>query len=271
MCRFTSAEVNFGRQSASELAQSKKNMNSFTILPAVDLKGGRCVRLLQGREDAVTDYGSDPVAMAKRWESEGAQYLHIVDLDGAFKGQSEQHELIGRMIRAVKIPVEIGGGLRSDEDVKRMVDYGAARVILGTRAWLQPDDIAALVQKYAGKIAVGIDARDGKVQIKGWTETTSLTAVDLARKADGMGVQTLIVTDTATDGMLQGPNVKAMAAVCSAVKCSVIASGGVTTAADVKVLRGVAPNLAGAIVGKAIYEGRSTLKELLAAARATAS
>jgi phosphoribosylformimino-5-aminoimidazole carboxamide ribotide isomerase len=242
-------------------------MTAFTILPAVDLKGGRCVRLLQGREDAVTDYGADPIAMAQRWEGEGATYLHVVDLDGAFKGQSVQHELVGRMIRAVNIPVEIGGGLRSDEDVKRMVEYGAARVILGTRAWTDPETIAALVQKFGDRIAVGIDARDGKVQIKGWTETTSLTAVDLARKADSMGVHTLVVTDTATDGMLQGPNINAMAAVCGAVKASVIASGGVTTPADVTALRKVAANLSGAIVGKAIYEGRSTLKELLAAAR----
>ena len=243
-------------------------MSTFTILPAVDLRGGRCVRLLQGREDAETVYGNDPVSMARRWADEGAEYLHVVDLDGAFQGESTQHELIGQIISSVSIPVEVGGGLRTDEDVRRMIGYGAARAILGTRAWSEPEQIAKLVAEFGAKVAVGIDARDGRVQIRGWTETTGLTAVDLAKKADAMGVATLIVTDTATDGMLQGPNLKAMEAICGTVKCNVIASGGVTTPGDIRALRALGkPNLAGAIVGKALYEGASTLVELQRAAR----
>ena len=243
-------------------------MSAFTIFPAIDLRGGRCVRLLQGREDAETVYGTDPIGIAKRWVDDGAEYLHVVDLDGAFQGESAQHDLIAKIIASVPIPVEVGGGLRTDEDVRRMIGYGAARAILGTRAWSEPDQVQKLVSEFGAKLAVGIDARDGRVQIRGWTETTSLTAVDLAKKADAMGVATLIVTDTATDGMLQGPNLKAMESICDTVRCSVIASGGVTTSGDIRALRALGKsNLAGAIVGKALYEGASTLAELQRAAR----
>lgn len=247
-------------------------MKAFVVYPAVDVKGGHCVRLLQGREDAVTVYGKDPVAMALHWVDQGARALHVVDLDGAFQGRSVQHELVARIIRAVGIPVQAGGGLRTDEDVARLVDAGAHRVILGTRAWAEPDQVRALVQRYGARIAVGIDARGGRVQIKGWTETTDVRSVDLARQADAEGVRTLVVTDTATDGMLKGTNSMAMDEVCSAVRAQVIASGGITTAADVTVLRRLGrSNLAGAIVGKALYEGRTSLADLQAAADAALS
>lgn len=239
---------------------------SFTIFPAIDLKGGRCVRLLQGRADAETVYGHDPVEMALRWVAEGATHLHVVDLDGAFQGRSVQFEVVRRIISALSIPVQVGGGIRTDEDIRRLVDFGAARVILGTRAWAEPDALAALTSRFGDKLAVGIDSRGGRVQIKGWTETTELTTLDLARKADALGVQTLIITDTATDGMLQGPNLDAMKSVCSAVNASVIASGGVTTPEDVTALKKLGqPNLIGAIVGKSLYEGRATLRALQAA------
>lgn len=238
-------------------------MSTFTIFPAIDLKGGRCVRLLQGRADAETVYGQDPVAMAQRWVEEGARYLHVVDLDGAFQGFSVQHAIVKRIIDAIDIPVQIGGGIRTDEDIQRLVDYGAARVILGTRAWADPGALAKLTARFGDRLAVGIDSRDGKVQIKGWTETTSLTTIDLAQKADALGVKTLIITDTATDGMLQGPNIGALDAVCRAVKAGVIASGGVTTPEDVTALKALGyANMIGAIVGKALYEGRSTLAAL---------
>lgn len=242
-------------------------MSTFTIYPAIDLKGGHCVRLLQGREDAATVYGQDPVAMAKRWVDEGARALHVVDLDGAFQGQSVQYDLIGRIIKAVKIPVQCGGGLRTDLDVARLIDAGAHRVILGTRAWSEPEQVQQLVRRYGDRIAVGIDARGGRVQVKGWTETTDIRSVDLARQADAFGVRTLVVTDTATDGMLKGTNTIAMDEICVAVHGHVIASGGVTSAADVRALRELnRRNLQGAIVGKALYEGRATLRELQAAA-----
>lgn len=242
-------------------------MNTFTIYPAIDLKGGHCVRLLQGRADAATVYGSDPVSMARRWADEGAKALHVVDLDGAFQGHSAQGDLMARIIAAVDIPVQCGGGLRTDEDVARLIEAGAARVILGTRAWAEPDELKKLVNRYGARLAVGIDARGGLVQVKGWTETTTIRAVDLARQADAIGVSTLVVTDTATDGMLGGTNAQAMEDVCVAVKAHVIASGGVSSSADIKALRALGcRNLVGAIVGKALYEGHATLAELNAAA-----
>lgn len=242
-------------------------MSSFTIYPAVDLRGGRCVRLKQGRADDETVYGDDPVEMARRWTAEGARWLHVVDLDGAFQGSPAQHEIIGRMVEAVSVPVQVGGGIRADEDIRRLLDLGVTRVILGTKAWAEPEALAGLADRYGGALAVGIDSRDGLVQIRGWTETTSLTTLELARKADALGISTLIITDTATDGMLQGPNLSAMSEVCGAVKASVIASGGVTTAEDVSALVGLGhDNLVGAIVGKALYEGKVTLADLQAVA-----
>ena len=244
-------------------------MSTFTIFPAIDLKGGRCVRLLQGRADQETVYGQDPVAMAKHWVDQGATWLHVVDLDGAFAGAPVQAELIGRMAAAIRIPVQCGGGLRTDADVQRLLDAGVRRVILGTRAWAEPDTVAALARKFGDRVAVGIDARDGMVQVRGWTETTNMTAVELARQMASAGVHTLIVTDTATDGMLRGTNAQAIGDVCRAVDCKVIASGGVTSVADIRTLRALGEhNLAGAIVGKALYEGLTSLRDLNEAAKA---
>lgn len=238
-------------------------VSEVVVIPAIDLKDGRCVRLRQGKAEDVTTYSEDPVAMARHWMDEGARYLHVVDLDGAFQGKPVHQDVIGKIVAAVKMPVEVGGGLREDRDIDLLLDRGVSRVILGTRAWAQPDQLKHLVARFGEKIAVGIDARDGKVQIKGWTETTAQTAVALAKRAEEMGVKTIIYTDTARDGMLGGVNAKAMDAMCAAVSCSVIASGGVSSAADMTTLRGLRrANLAGAIVGKALYEGRVTLKEL---------
>lgn len=244
-------------------------MKTFTIYPAVDIKGGHCVRLLQGRADQATVYGYDPVAMARHWVEQGAEVLHVVDLDGAFSGQSVQHELIVQLIRAVQVPVQVGGGLRTDADVARLLDAGAYRVVLGTRAWAEPDQVRKLVERYGEKIAVGIDARGGRVQIKGWTETTDVRSVDLARQAESLGVRTLICTDTANDGMLKGTNTQAIDEICMAVRCDVLASGGVSAVSDVKALRDLCrPNLVGAVVGKALYEGRVSLAALNTAAKA---
>ncbi len=246
-------------------------MSAFTIYPAIDLKGGHCVRLLQGRADQATVYGHDPVAMAKHWVAQGAAILHVVDLDGAFAGRSVQHELVIRILRSVAVPVQVGGGLRTDEDVARLLEAGAHRAVIGTRAWAEPEQVRALIGRHGPRIAVGIDARGGRVQIKGWTETTDVRAVDLAQEAEALGVRTLICTDTATDGMLKGTNTLSVDEICTAVHCDVIASGGVSSAADILALRGLArPNLVGAIVGKALYEGHATVASLNAAAdRAT--
>lgn len=246
-------------------------MGEFTILPAVDLQGGRCVRLRQGRADDATVYGDDPAAQARVWAQQGATWLHVVDLDGAFQGHPVHLDVIGQMAAAAGIPVECGGGLRTDADIDALLARGVRRAILGTRALERVDELAALAKKYGERLAVGIDARDGFVQVKGWTETSQTTAVDLARRAAAAGVRTIIYTDTATDGMLRGPNFAGNAEVCNAVgpDCRIIASGGITTADDVARLRELGKaNLAGAIVGKALYEGRTALAELLAVARA---
>lgn len=246
-------------------------MEAFTILPAIDLKGGQCVRLCQGRAEDATIYGNDPAAQAREWARQGATWLHVVDLDGAFQGHPAHLDVIGEMVRAAGIPVECGGGLRSDEDLEALLARGVSRAILGTRALERVDELAALAAKHGDRLAVGIDARDGFVQVKGWTETSRTTAVELARRAASAGVRTIIYTDTATDGMLRGPNFLGNAQLCDAVgpSCQVIASGGITTADDIVRLRALNKiNLIGAIVGKALYEERTNLAELLAAARA---
>jgi phosphoribosylformimino-5-aminoimidazole carboxamide ribotide isomerase len=239
------------------------------ILPAIDLKDGRCVRLRQGRADDATVYSDDPVEMAKQWADAGGEYLHVVDLDGAFSGVPAHLEVIARIAAAISIPVEVGGGLRTDDDVRRLLEAGVDRAIIGTRAFSDPDSLAQTVARFGEHIAVGIDARDGRVQVKGWVETTDMMAVDLACKADALGVSTLIVTDTATDGMMIGTNVTAMDEVCKAVSCNVIASGGVTTPDDVRALTALGhANLYGAIVGKALYEKSTTLSDMKAACSA---
>lgn len=239
----------------------------ITIIPAIDLKDGKCVRLKQGKATEVTVYSEDPVTMAQRWEAEGARLLHIVDLDGAFQGKPVHTALLARIAAAITIPIEVGGGLRTETDICTLIDAGARRVILGTKACMTPDSLSPLIRRFGDKLAVGIDARDGLVQVKGWVETTTVKAVNLAVQLDTLGIKTLIYTDTAVDGMLRGVNADQVGAVCKAVSCNVIASGGIASVEDIRILRNlVAPNLAGAIVGKALYENCVSLGELLAAA-----
>ncbi len=241
----------------------------MTILPAIDLKGGRCVRLLQGRADRETVYGDDPVAMAQRWADAGARWLHVVDLDGAFQGRPAHTRTIAAIVRAIDIPVEVGGGLRTGADVQTLLDAGVQRVILGTRAATEPERVAELAESHGERLAVGIDARDGWVQVRGWVDTTGWRAVDLAATVEAAGVRTLIYTDTATDGMLSGVNAAAMAELCDRVACRVIASGGVASVQDIRALRALRrPNLIGAIVGKALYDGATALSELTTEAEA---
>lgn len=235
----------------------------FTVIPAVDLKDGRCVRLTQGRAADVKVYSEDPVAMAAHWVEEGGTFLHIVDLDGAFQGHPVHTEVIRRIAETVSIPCEVGGGLRTDEDIKAVLQAGAARAIIGTRAFTEPGAMQSLADRFGERLAVGIDARDGKVQVKGWVETTQVDALELARTAVAAGVRTLIYTDTAVDGMLQGVNAAAVDRLCREVSCPVVAAGGISTAADIAALRGLGhAHLEGVIVGKALYEGTVTLKEL---------
>ena len=238
------------------------------ILPAIDLKDGKCVRLRQGRAEDVTVYGDDPAAQAKDWADQGGQELHVVDLDGAFAGTPKHADVIHRIIKAFGGPVEVGGGLRTPEALDAVIDAGVTRAIIGSAALDDPEFLAKAVELYGDKIAVGIDARNGFVQTKGWVETTKTLATELASAVAKLGVQTIIYTDTATDGMLGGPNLTQMAAICDAAPtCQITASGGVSSPFDVENLKALErPNLRAAIVGKALYDGRTTLREMNVAA-----
>ena len=231
------------------------------IFPAIDLMNNCCVRLRQGKAQNATVYSTDPVAMAKRWEAEGGRFLHVVDLDGAFAGEPRHTATIAAIVKALSIPVQVGGGLRTDDHVRALLDVGVTRVILGTRAVEDEDALGRLVATFGDAIAVGIDARDGRVQVKGWVETTDTLASVLALRVAALGVKTLVYTDTATDGMMAGPNLPAMAAMCDAVPAvNIVASGGVSKPDDLRALAALArPNLEGAIVGRALYEGTVSL------------
>lgn len=242
-------------------------MSRITIIPAIDLQGGQCVRLRQGKAEESTVYHENPVEMAQAWKNQGAQYLHLVDLDGAFEGKPVHTQVIREITCSVGIPVEIGGGIRMDEDAAELIEAGVDRVIIGTRALEDLDGLTALVQRFGRHIAVGIDARDGWVQVRGWTVTTERNAADLSAEVAALGVETVIYTDTARDGMLGGVNHTAIDRICEAVSCDVIASGGVSTVDDIERLKKLGRNnLTGAIVGKALYEKTVTLSELIQAA-----
>jgi phosphoribosylformimino-5-aminoimidazole carboxamide ribotide isomerase len=239
----------------------------FLIFPAIDLKGGKVVRLQQGRAEAVTVYSDDPAAVARRWESEGARYLHVVDLDGAFEGEPRNWDGVRSILGAVQIPIQLGGGLRRRGQVEEALAMGVTRVVVGTKACESAEFVGGLVREFGNRIVVGIDARDGFVAVKGWTEKTKLSAVEFAGQIDGLGVGNIIFTDVSTDGMLAGPNYEAIEAVCGAVSCHVIASGGVSGMEDVERLRRLAEgqaknNLVGVIIGKALYDGRIDLRKL---------
>lgn len=238
------------------------------ILPAIDLKDGKCVRLRQGRFDDVTVYGDDPAEQALDWRNQGGRELHVVDLDGAFDGKPRHVEEIEKIIKVFGGPVEVGGGLRDFDTVGAVFEAGAARAIIGSAALEDPHFLTEAVAIWGDKIAVGIDARDGLVQTRGWVTTTRVKATELAKAVEQYGVKTIIYTDTATDGMLKGPNLSQMAAICDAAPgCLITASGGVSSVYDVENLKALErKNLRAAIVGKALYDGRTTLRELNIAA-----
>jgi len=235
------------------------------IYPAIDIRGGRCVRLLQGRADAETVYAEDPAAVAATFRAAGSTWVHVVDLDGAFAGEPRNLEIVGR-IAALGLKVQFGGGLRTRAAVDQALGLGVTRCVIGTRAAESEAFVSELVAAFGDRIAVGIDAKNGQVAVKGWVETTRASAIEMARSMEALGVQTLIHTDIGTDGMLTGPNLPAQEAMLAAVACRVVASGGVSRREDVTSLaetRKRHPNLDGVIVGKALYEGRVTLPDLL--------
>lgn len=232
------------------------------IFPAIDLMAGKVVRLRQGKAAEKTVYSDDPVAVARRWAEEGGDYLHIIDLDAAFTGQQINLEWIARITSAIGIPCQLGGGIRDKAAAQRALDAGVARVIIGTKAAESLDFVSELAEAFGSeRIAVGIDAKNGLVSVKGWTETSGLKAAILAVKAEAAGAGTIICTDIATDGMLSGPNFAEIGHILSLVRCQVIASGGVSTVEDVMRLKAM-PGLYGAIIGKALYDERIRLKDL---------
>jgi len=234
------------------------------IIPAIDLQGGRCVRLVEGRADTATVFGDDPVAMARRFTAEGAPRLHVVDLDGAFAGGPRQAPLIAAIVAAVPVPVEVGGGLRDLETAAGALATGARWAILGTGAALDPAFLDAACARFPGRILVGVDAVDGQVAVDGWTRTLPLTALDLARRAGGAGAVGVIYTDVRRDGTGRGPNLAATAALAASAGLPVIASGGVAAVDDLVRLAAI-PGIAGAIVGRALYTGAVDLRAALAA------
>jgi phosphoribosylformimino-5-aminoimidazole carboxamide ribotide isomerase len=237
----------------------------MTIYPAIDIKGGRAVRLLQGRADQETVYADNPAEVAAGFRDDGSGWVHVVDLDGAFAGEPQNLAAV-QAITGLGLNVQLGGGLRTRAAVERALGFGVSRVVIGTRAAESEDFIRELVQAFGDRIAVGIDAKDGKVAVKGWVDTTGTGALELARRMDGLGVRTLIYTDIGTDGMLTGPNLSAQEAMAQAVSAQVIASGGVSRREDVIALQALSqrqPNLHGVIVGKALYEKRVELGDLL--------
>src|SRR3989339_1605956 len=229
------------------------------IIPAIDLKGGKCVRLTQGKKDAETVFSDDPVDVAKSWEEQGAEYLHVVDLDGAFEGIPKNIAIVGQIIEQISIPIEFGGGLRTTQSVKKILDLGADRVIVGTKAIDSPSWVDELCTTFPGRIAVGIDAKNGKVAVNGWTSVCEWTAVDFAREIEKASPCAIIFTDISKDGMLQGPNISSLKELLLAVKTPVIASGGISSLKDIEALSHLP--IAGMIIGKALYTGRIKLSE----------
>lgn len=229
------------------------------IIPAIDIKDGKCVRLIQGDPERATVYSSDPVATARKFESDGAQLLHIVDLDGAFEGSTVNFELVRKISASIGIPVEIGGGIRTEESIKKYIESGIKRIIIGTV--LLDDEFRGTIKKYSDYIIAGVDAKDGMAATHGWKSVSSVPAIDVIRKFQSDGITKFIFTDISTDGMLAGPNIKSMADILKkAPGVDLIASGGVTSIEDIISLSGLeSAGLSGCIVGKAIYDGRIDL------------
>jgi phosphoribosylformimino-5-aminoimidazole carboxamide ribotide isomerase len=235
------------------------------IIPAIDLRNGQCVRLTQGRKMDVKVYESDPVEVARKFVAEGARFLHVVDLDGAFREKESPNRFVAQhIIAAVHIPVQFGGGLRTVTDIQQMIDYGAKRVIIGTLAVEEPETLQNFLSIFGARIVVGIDAKDGRVLTRGWEEQGGISATELARRMASMGVARIIYTDVARDGMLEGINVEQTRAVALSSGIPVTASGGTGSLADIEKLKAAANSgVDSVIVGKALYEGRFTLQEAI--------
>ena len=228
---------------------------SFTLFPAIDLKDGHCVRLIQGDMDQATVFSETPADQAKAFESMGFEYLHVVDLDGAFAGQSRNRASVAEILKTVSMPVQLGGGIRTHAHVEAWLEAGISRLILGTIAVRDPDFVKSVAREYPGRIAVGIDAKDNRVAVEGWAEVSDLDALDLAKAFEDSGVAAIIVTDIGRDGMKTGVNVDLTAGMANTVSIPVIASGGVKAVDDISALRASGAPVSGAILGRALYDG----------------
>jgi phosphoribosylformimino-5-aminoimidazole carboxamide ribotide isomerase len=240
------------------------------IFPAIDLKGGRVVRLVRGDMDSATVFNDDPAAQARAFEAQGFEWLHLVDLDGAVEGRSINASAVQKILFSSALPVQLGGGIRDRAGIAEWLEAGVRRVILGTIAVKEPALVKEVAKSHAGRIAVGIDAREGKVAVDGWTTTSNTTAIDLAKRFEDAGVAAIIYTDIARDGTGTGLNLEETAALASAVKIPIVASGGVGSLADLEALKALKhPNIQGAIIGRALYDGRITPSAALDLARKT--
>jgi len=237
---------------------------TMELWPAIDLRGGRCVRLLQGDYGRETVFGDDPVAMGKSFVAAGARRLHIVDLDGARDGVPTQADLVATMVAAAAVPCQLGGGVRSFDTVRRYFEAGISRVVVGSVAIESPDLLIEMATAFPGRIVLGLDARDGRVAVRGWLKTSALTAIDVARRHADLPLAAIVFTDIATDGMLSGPNLPALEAMVQAVSTPIVASGGIASADDIR--RVASTGAAGCIVGRALYEGAVTIPSAVEAA-----
>jgi len=234
------------------------------IIPAIDIKNGRCVRLEQGAMDRETVFSAHPEQMAIQWEMQGATKLHIVDLDGAVSGRPVNKKIIKRIAKSISIPVELGGGIRSLDTIEEYMGLGVAEVIIGSAAYKNPDLVAAACERFPGRIIVGIDAKDGRVAVQGWTESTGVSAIELAKEFEGGGVTALIYTDIARDGMKTGPNIESIMGIVRTITIPVIAAGGVATIQDIEDLLTLeADGVKGIIIGRALYDGFLSLEDIL--------
>jgi phosphoribosylformimino-5-aminoimidazole carboxamide ribotide isomerase len=237
------------------------------IIPAVDIKNGKCVRLLQGRMDRETVFSHDPAAMARKWARAGAELIHVIDLDGAFAKQPQNMDAISRLVKSIDVPVQLGGGIRDIETIRMLIEMGVERTIIGTQAVQNPEFVNKACEEFPGQIVLGIDARKGRVAVEGWSQTTSIKAIDLARQFETSGLAAINFTDIHRDGMLTGPNIEEIRIFAEKTPIPVVASGGVSNMVDIqRLLELESLGVIGAIVGKALYSGTLNLKDAIAVA-----
>ena len=235
------------------------------IIPAIDLKGGRCVRLVRGEADTETVFSPDPIEVALRWREQGAEYLHVVDLDGAFEGEPRHFGTVAQIARETGLPVEVGGGIRTRDAIQRYLNAGVDRVIIGTRALEAPDWLAQMCDEFPGRVAAGVDAREGRVAVRGWVEVSEMRALDMARRLRSINLRAVIFTDISQDGTLEGPAVESTRAFAEEAGLPVIAAGGVGNIEHVRRLASLP--LEGLIIGRALYAGTVSLADALCVAR----